>query len=219
LESENSSIPDITRMAEEYISQISASGSRSWIYRFSILCRSREMGLWPLSLVSLAAARKEAAECRALVKEKTDPIIARNKRSTERAAEASSRTFKEAAEAVIDNRRPGWRNEKHAKQWTATLTKYAYPVVGHIDVRDIDTEMIVRIVQPIWLKKAETAGRVRGRVKAILDAETTLGNRSCDNPARYVDHLDRVLPRSKSVSRLNTIPRFNGRTCRPSSLS
>lgn len=177
--------------------QISASGSRSWIFRFSILGRAREMGLGPLSLVSLAAARKDAAECRAMVKEKVDPIIARDKRVIERSAESNTVTFKEAAEAFIDGRRSAWRNEKHSKQWTATLDRYAYPVIGHIDVRDIDTEMIVRILQPIWLKKAETARRVRGRVKAILDAETTLGHRSGDNPARYVDHLDRVLPRTK----------------------
>lgn len=187
--------------------QISASGSRSWIYRFSIFGRAREMGLGPLSLVSLAAARKEAGECRAMVKQRIDPILARDKRVTQRAAEnTESVTFKEAATAFIDARRSSWRNLKHAKQWTATMENYVYKELGHVDVRDIDTEMIVRILQPIWLKKGETARRVRGRVKAILDAETTLGHRSGENPARYVDHLDRVLPRTKKRQQVKHHP-------------
>ncbi|KGU90714.1 tyrosine-type recombinase/integrase [Burkholderia pseudomallei] len=178
--------------------QISASGSRSWIYRFSLAGRAREMGLGSLSVLPLAAARKVAADCRASVKHGIDPIAARRRAQVMRAAEgAPGVTFRQAAEAFIADRASGWRNTKHAKQWTSTLEAYAYPVIGDIDVRDIDTEMIVRILQPIWMKKGETARRVRGRVKAILDAETVLGHRTGDNPARYVDHLDRVLPRVK----------------------
>ena len=106
--------------------QISASGSRSWIYRFTISGRSREMGLGPLSLISLAAARKEASECRALVKQRTDPSEPRNKRDRERtAATAGAVTFKEAADAFIEARKSTWRSEKHKKQWSATLVMYA----------------------------------------------------------------------------------------------
>ena len=178
--------------------QISASGSRSWIYRFSIAGRAREMGLGPLSLLPLAAARKEAAECRALVKQRIDPIEARKRRELERVASASDRvSFKSAADAYVTSREASWKSSKHVKQWRATLETYAYPIIGHRDVRDIDTELIVRVLQPIWAKKGETARRLRGRIKAILDAETVLGHRTGDNPARYVDHLDRVLPRSK----------------------
>lgn len=189
--------------------QISTSGSRSWIFRFTIAGRSREMGLGPLSLVPLATARREADECRKLVKQRIDPIEARNRRDRQRLIEAASRngvTFKEAAELYINNRHSTWKNTKHGKQWRATMVTYAYPVIGQVDVRDINTEMIVRILQPIWIKKAETARRVRGRIKAILDAEEVLGHRDGDNPARYVDHLDRVLPRSKRTQQVQHHP-------------
>ncbi|CAN0627105.1 Prophage CP4-57 integrase,integrase,Phage integrase family [Burkholderia multivorans] len=187
--------------------QISSSGSRSWVYRFMLAGRAREMGLGPLSIMSLAAARKEAGECRGQVKKGTDPIEARRRVQIERAAaEAPGLTFKQAAEAYIADREPTWRNAKHAKQWTATLVTYAYPVIGHVDVRDIDTEMIVRVLQPIWMKKGETARRVRGRIKAILDAEAVLGHRTGDNPARYGDHLDRVLPRVKKRNQVKHHP-------------
>ncbi|MCS6476440.1 Arm DNA-binding domain-containing protein [Burkholderia thailandensis] len=129
--------------------QISASGSRSWIYRFSIAGRAREMGLGSLSVLPLAAARKVAADCRASVKQGVDPIVARRRAQVVRAAEdVPGVTFKQAAEAYIADRESTWRNTKHAKQWTATLETYAYPVIGHVDVRDVDIEMIVRVLQP-----------------------------------------------------------------------
>ncbi|KVZ27010.1 integrase [Burkholderia cepacia] len=178
--------------------QISSSGSRSWIFRYMIGGRRREMGLGPLSMMSLAAARKEAASCRELVSQKIDPIEARKRLHHARAVEsAPGVTFRQAAEAFIADRDSTWKNRKHAQQWRNTMETYAYPEIGDVDVRDVSTEMIVRILAPIWVKKAETARRVRGRIKAILDAETVLGRRSGDNPARFVDHLDRVLPRSK----------------------
>jgi integrase len=115
-------------------------------------------------------------------------------------------TFREAAEAFIRVQEAQWRNREHVQQWRNTLSTYAYPVTGEVRVRDIDTAMIVRILQPIWTKKAETARRVRGRIKAILDAETVLGHRTGSNPARYVDHLQLVLPRSKKRSQVRHHP-------------
>lgn len=179
--------------------QISPSGSRSWIFRYVLAGRAREMGLGPLSLLSLAAARKDAATNRQLLKDRIDPIEARKKTDHERLFKSATAgtTFRLAADAYIEDRKATWKNAKHAQQWTNTMKTYAYPLMGDTDVRDIDTEMIVRILQPIWMKKAETARRVRGRIKAVLDAEAVLGHRDGDNPARYVDHLDRVLPRTK----------------------
>jgi integrase len=167
------------------------------------------MGLGPLSLVSLAAARKDAAECRQLLKERIDPIEARRERRRQQLVEAAAScavTFREAAEAYINDREPTWNNRKHVQQWRNTMQTYAYPMIGHMPVRDVNTEMIVRILQPIWMKKAETARRVRGRIKAILDAEAVLGHRTGDNPARYVDHLDRVLPRTKKRQQVRHHP-------------
>jgi hypothetical protein len=111
-------------------------------------------------------------------------------------------TFRETAEAFMCAREPEWRNRKHVQQWGNTLRTCAYSVIGEVRVRDIDTAMIVRILQPIWTKKAETARRVRGRIKADLDAETVLGHRTGSNPARYVDHLQLVLPRSKKRAQI-----------------
>ncbi|TDV04707.1 tyrosine-type recombinase/integrase [Paraburkholderia caballeronis] len=183
--------------------QIADSGARSWVFRFRLDGRMREMGLGPLSRISLGEARKLAAGYRESVRQQVDPIRARQEEQRRANLEISTQanvTFREAAEAFIQVREAGWRNRKHIQQWGNTLKIYAYPVIGDVRVRDIDTAMIVRILQPIWKKKAETARRVRGRIKAILDAEAVLGHRTGDNPARYVDHLELVLPRSKKRS-------------------
>ncbi|MDR8071003.1 tyrosine-type recombinase/integrase [Burkholderia cenocepacia] len=189
--------------------QIADSGARSWVFRFKLNGRVREMGLGPLSRVSLGEARKLAVGYRDMVRDLIDPIFARREQQRRQLLDISpdaNVTFREATEAFIRAHEPQWRNNKHVQQWGNTLKTYAYPVIGEVRVRDIDTAMIVRILQPIWTKKAETARRVRGRIKAILDAETVLGHRIGSNPARYADHLQLVLPRSKKRSQVKHHP-------------
>ncbi|MGF6701984.1 hypothetical protein OKW38_006661 [Paraburkholderia sp. MM5496-R1] len=177
--------------------QIADSGARSWVFRFRLDGRLREMGLGPVSRVSLGEARKLAASYREMVRDQIDPILARREQQRRRLLDISADanvTFREAAEAFICAREPEWRNRKHVQQWGNTLKRYAYPVIGEVRVRDIDTAMIVRILQPIWTKKAETARRVRGRIKAILDAETIMGHRTGSNPARSARRQAKVDP-------------------------
>ncbi|WP_207000625.1 tyrosine-type recombinase/integrase [Trinickia mobilis] len=187
--------------------QISSSGSRSWIFRYMFLKRAREMGLGPLASVSLAEARAEAGRLRKLLSEGIDPIEARNA-DRERAAAAAPDvlTFRQAATDFIAAHKGSWKNKKHAQQWENTLTTYAYPIIGTTDVRDVDTPMVVRILQPIWLEKPETASRVRGRIESVLDAAKALGKRSGENPARWRGHLEQILPKRKRARRVKHHP-------------
>lgn len=187
--------------------QISKTGSRSWIFRFTLRGQSREMGLGPLSAVSLAAARAEAAKCRELLRAGIDPLEARAADQRKRALETGGpRLFKAAAADYIANHRAEWKNPKHAQQWENTLDTYAFPTIGNQDVSDIDTAMIVRVLQPIWTAKRETAFRLRGRVERILDAEKTLGHRQGENPARWRGHLDTLLPKQNRRKKIKHHP-------------
>ncbi|MDR5771223.1 MULTISPECIES: phage integrase central domain-containing protein [unclassified Caballeronia] len=187
--------------------QISKSGSRSWIFRFSLAKRSREMGLGALATVSLAEARGLASECRKMLAEGRDPIEVRNAHR-ERAAleETDSLTFKKAATDYIENNRASWKNAKHAQQWTNTLQTYAFPIIGKIDVRHVDTSMVVRVLQPIWAEKTETASRVRGRIECVLDYAKAIGKRAGENPARWRGHLDKVFPAEGKVHKIRHHP-------------
>lgn len=187
--------------------QISATGSRSWIFKFTLAGRSREMGLGPLSSVSLAAARAEAVKCRDLLRDGVDPIEARNAAHRISSLEnAGPRLFKAAAADYIAKHRAGWKNRKHAQQWENTIATYAQAILGDQDVRDIDTAMIVRVLQPIWISKRETAFRLRGRLECIIDAEKALGHRDGENPARWRGHLDKLLPKQNRRKKIKHHP-------------
>ena len=187
--------------------QIGPEGTKSWIFRFMLNGRARAMGLGPLHAVSLADARKKATNCRGLLVDGTDPIEARDKGRTERKLEAAkAMTFKGCAEAYIKSHKDGWKNPKHAAQWTATLSTYAYPVFGEVSVQSVDTGLVLRVLEPMWKEKTETASRVRGRIEQVLDWATVRGLRAGDNPARWRGFLDHMLPKRSSVQKVQHHP-------------
>ncbi len=159
--------------------------SASWTFRFMINRVAREMGLGKYPDVSLARARELAGEMRGMKAVGKNPIIER--------ARANAMTFRACAEQYIADRRDGWKNAKHAEQWTATLRQYVYPKFGDLPAAAIDTALVVAVLKPIWLAKPETAKRVRGRIEAILDWARAHGYCSGENPARH-GYLKNLLP-------------------------
>jgi integrase-like protein/Arm domain-containing DNA-binding protein len=183
--------------------QVSAALTKSWIFRFTRYAKTREMGLGSVRNVSLAQAREKAEEARRQLANGCDPIEARDAlKLEERLQRANSSTFACCAEKYIAAHRAGWRNEKHADQWTNTLATYAGRVIGDIPVRDINTELVVRVLEPIWINKNETARRVRGRIERILDWARVMGYRAGENPARWRGHLDQLLAKTSRTQKV-----------------
>ena len=193
--------------------QVTGAGARSWIFRYTLDGRSREMGLGSLNAVTLSEARARAADARKLKSAGIDPIGARDgQRATERADAAKQVTFKDAAETYIKTHKTGWRNAKHGAQWHNTLAAYAYPLIGALPVQQIDAGLVVRVLEPIWSAKTETASRVRQRIEAVLDAATARGHRLGENPARWRGHLETLLPARARVQRVSDGLRLRGET-------
>jgi integrase len=184
--------------------QVTGKKAKSWILRFSLRGKAREMGLGSLRKVSLADARRKAAECNRLVDDHIDPIEYRVKERAANALANSSRTitFAEAASIYIASHRRGLKNLKHAAQWATTIKTYAGPRLGRLSVADIDTDMILKVLEPIWMVKPETAKRVRGRIESILDWARVSGYRRGENPARWRGNLDKLLPKQSKVRRV-----------------
>jgi integrase len=183
--------------------QVTESGAKSWIYRFTLHGRTREMGLGPLYTISLAMARAKADESRRMRLNGIDPIDARRGERIKAQLEAArAMTFKNAAAAFIRSHEAGWRNAKHVAQWKSTLAEYAEPVIGSLSVQAIDTGLVMRVLEPIWKTKTETAGRLRGRIETILDWAKVHGYRQGENPARWRGHLDKLLPQRSKVTRV-----------------
>ena len=187
--------------------RVTSTGTKSWIYRYAQDGTTRYMGLGPFASVSLAKARRLAADARGQRQEGGDPIAVRKgQRTAAKLAAARGMPFKEAAEELIASHEPGWRNAKHRQQWRNTLKTYVYPVLGQLPVGAIDTDLVLKVLQPIWLKRPETAGRVRGRIEAVLNRVKALGLREGQNPAQWRGHLDQLLPARSKVRRIRHHP-------------
>ena len=199
--------------------------ARSWVYRFTLNGKTRDIGLGAAGTggVTLAKARDLAMAMTLKVKAGTDPLAEREREAAEaiaqaQAAQMAQRTFRDEATAYLEKNEEGWRNPKHRQQWRNTLETYAHPVIGALPVSEIKTTDVLKVIDPIWKTKPETASRVRGRIETILDSAKARGYREGENPARWRGHLEQVLPARTRLSRghhkaipYQEIPQFVGR--------
>lgn len=167
--------------------KVGNGGAASWTFRHTRDGRRREVGLGSLSLVSLAAARQKASALREQLGAGITPAAAR-------LAKPVAVDFKVAAEKYLSSKVAGFKNAKHRQQWGNTLATYAYPVIGRMNVSEIGTSDVLRVLQPIWTEKNETASRVRGRIERILAWCAVNGHRTGPNPAQWRGHLAEALP-------------------------
>jgi integrase len=183
---------------------------RSWIFRYKLSGqRTRDMGIGSLNTIGLAEAREKATSYRRLMLEGVDPIAHRDAKVAQNLAEhVGTMTFDQCAEAYIQRHRAAWKSNVHAKQWAATLAAYASPVIGKLPVSNIETQHIMKVLDPIWAEKTATANRVRGRIESVLGWAATSGFRKgkngedVANPARWKGHLDQLLPAPGKVRKV-----------------
>lgn len=175
--------------------RIRTSG-RSWFFIGTLHGKRIELGLGSALDITLAKARERAAQIRAMLLDGIDPRVERAK------AKIAARpvvTFGAFAMELVDDIEDGFKNPKHRQQWRNTLKTYAKPLF-EVPVNEVTTEQILAVLQPIWLSKAETASRLRGRIERILDAAKVKGLRTGENPARGRGHLDLLLPKRGKAS-------------------
>lgn len=189
--------------------RVSSTGARYWIMRYSLHGKPHVLGIGPYPLVSLAEAREKVLEARKLKLEHIDPIAARRaKRAGVAVDAAKSMTFAACAEAYIEAHKAGWKSAKHQGQWRNTIEMYANPVIGSLPVAAIDTGLVLKVLQqkldgePLWVARAESAKRLRGRIESVLDWARVSGFRDGENPARWKGHLDHLLPPPRKTQRV-----------------
>lgn len=171
---------------------ISKAGSKSWSFIWRKGAKRNEMGLGGFPAVSLAHARVRAAECREMVAAGGNPITERRKEEVP--------TFGACADAFIGSMEGQWKNDKHRAQWRMTLETYAGPI-RQKPVSEVETDDVLRVLQPIWQKRPETASRLRGRIERVLDFAKVRGWRSGENPALWRGHLAHILPSRSARTR------------------
>lgn len=191
--------------------RVQATGAKSWIFRYQLNGKRREMGIGTLTDKSAVEVRADVADLTKLVRQKIDPIDERQRKALEETkaaqrAKVAAVTFSMVAAEYIESHRSGWKNAKHASQWESTLATYADPVIGGTPVEGVSTEDVLRILQPIWTTKTETASRVRSRLELILAFAKAKKLRQGENPAQWRGHLDALLPKPLKVKQVRHQP-------------
>lgn len=180
--------------------QVRSASARSWILNVTTGQKRRMFGLGSYPTVLLEQAREKARSYRTMIENGTDPVYERRKARAELfAAKAKQLTFDEAAKAVVAVKRQEFRNAKHTAQWETTLATYVSPVIGTLFVSDIETAHILKVLEPIWATKTETATRIRQRIEKVFDWCQARGYRTADNPARWNGHLKELLPQPAKI--------------------
>jgi integrase len=181
--------------------QVTANGAgRSWVYRYSRDGKQHYVGLGPAHTINLAKAREMARECRELRLRDIDPLQAKRiRRDESRLATVKQMTFGQCVEAYLQTHEVAWKNEKHRQQWRMTLTKYC-KIISDLPIKDIDTDLVLRVLTPLWKTRTETATRLRGRIERVLSWAKGRGLRDGENPARWNGHLDEMLPSPAKIA-------------------
>lgn len=178
---------------------VQPNGAKSWVQRLTIAGKRHDIGLGGANYVTLAEAREKAAENRRLARAGGDPLAAKRKPD-------AALTFSQAVDRYLETKLAEFRSDKHRKQWRATLDGYAAPMIGSKAVDTIQTQDVLRVLQPIWTGKTETASRLRGRIEAVLSWATVSGHRAGDNPARWGGNLKELLPAPGKISKEENHP-------------
>ncbi len=179
--------------------RVQPNGARQWVQRITIRGKRCELGLGSPPAIPLATARKLALENRGKAMMGGDPI-------QERHDARAGLTFEAAVERYLAAKLDEFRNEKHKAQWRSTLDTYARPALGPKLVAEITLQDVLRVLEPIWQSKTETASRLRGRIEAVLSWATVAGHRAGDNPARWKGNLSEVLPKPSKVAKKKNYP-------------
>ena len=179
--------------------RVDPNGARFWIQRVTIHGKRREIGLGDFPVVGLADARKAALANKQMAYDGGDPLAERRKTR-------ETLTFTQAVERYLAAKLDEFRNEKHKKQWQATLDTYARPVLGDMPLQSIAVADVLRVLHPIWAEKTETASRLRGRIESVLSWATVAGHREGPNPARWKGNLSELLPKAAKVAKSDNQP-------------
>jgi integrase len=191
--------------------QVAPGGSKSWLFRYTLRGKAREMGLGAAATspveeeggaVPLAAAREAARQAKAQLRRGTDPIEARRASERARTTAAPEHSFRSVADFYVAAHQAGWSSAKFRMQWRSTLERYAFPHFGEMPVAAVGTGEVMTALEPIWTTKPETATRVRGRIEAVLDYAAARGWKEGQNPARWRGHLAKLLPERGKVARV-----------------
>lgn len=198
------------RYADELVKNlhlwVKQGNKKYWIYRYKVANKRKDMCLGAYPRLTHEKARHQAILFNQKVADDIDPIKERKANRLKSSTSIETPSFKAFSLKYIENKSAEWKNNKHAAQWLNTLESYAFPIIGHLTLDEINTPEILKVLKPIWARVPDTANRLRGRLEKIISAATVIGYRSGINPALWQGHLSEVLTRPKKIKPLTHHP-------------
>ena len=173
---------------------VKPGGAKSWVLRLVVNGRRHSLGLGSFPETTLAFAREQARTIKQRLKLGEDILM--------KAPSKTSMSFARAARLCYESKKLNFRNHKHSVEWISSLERYVFPVFGNMDVDAVSLPHILEVLEPIWTEKTETATRIRQRIEAVLSWAAVSGYRSGENPARWKNHLDQVLPKPSAIKKV-----------------
>ena len=189
--------------------QVGPTGTKSWLFRFMLHGRARQMGLGSCSTFNLKEARERARQARQLLADGQDPIdVKRGAVAAEKVVAAKMVTFRDCAVEFLrlSPVAKTWTTDTHRKQWKQSLEQYAFPVLGSIPVSQIDTAVVLKALRPVWDQMPVTASRLRGRIELVLAYAMASGLRGGDNPAAWCGNLKAILGKAPPQEHRAALP-------------
>lgn len=178
---------------------IKRKGGKYWVFRYLHAGKRRDLSLGSYPEITLKEARKRATACRIDLMQGVKPS------AYWRSAQpliADKPIFRDYAKECIEGKKAEWKNDKHTYQWFRTIEVFANPFIGNMYMDEINTEHILKILNPLWHTKTETATRLRGRLEWIIASAITRGLCSGPNPATWRMHLETLLPKPSKITKV-----------------
>lgn len=172
----------------------SSKGRGKWVLRYvsPVTQKRRNAGLGAYPEISIAEAAKLAQAMREQLAAGEDPLELKKVESQKVAIP----TFEDAARQVHADMLPGWKNEKHGKQWISTLEKHVFPFIGNYPLDTITPAHVAEVLRPVWQTLSKTALRVKQRIHTVMQWGCAHGH-CMGNPVDVVEHL---LPQQLSTN-------------------
>lgn len=195
--------------------KVRSESQRSWILRYTTgeilvsttgkpYMKRRDIGLGSYPDITLSSARNKARELKEKIDQGVDPVAEKLAVKQARIKKANRQaTFADVAEKAFEVKAQEFRNPKHASQWINTLKSYAFPFIGKMAIDDIEAADVYKVLEPIWIKKTETASRVRQRIASVFDHAQASGLRTKPNPAAWKGCLQPLLPAPEKLKKKN----------------
>lgn len=197
----DSTTPGAYQDGRGLILRIAESGRKSWVFRYSFHGERHDISLGSYPALSLRDARLAADAERVTISQGINPLEKRQAlRAKTVASKKAGKTLKIEAKLYVKTHSASW-SPAYAHDWQSSLENHVYPAIGALHPRDVTTDHVLSVLEPIWLKIPTTAKLVRNRIELVLDAAKAKGLRDGENPARWRGHLDKLLPRQAKPKR------------------